>query len=154
MDADEPARLPLGMYPGRLDDKGRLKLPPRYRDYFDRTGSTRIFVTSLDRRTAGIYPIEAWQEVEARLATAESRIASILSFTAHLLGAETEIDSQGRLQFPRELREALQIENATVHMHSGRSHIKVLSEAVYQEMRQERPEAGELLKRLMKDGLV
>ena len=41
---------PNGMYPARVDDKGRLKLPVGFQEYISGLPEKKLFVTSLDRR--------------------------------------------------------------------------------------------------------
>lgn len=60
-----PTEPPRGTYPARLDDRGRLKLPASFQQYFSALPEQKLFVTSLDRRIAEIYPIAAWRENEA-----------------------------------------------------------------------------------------
>ncbi len=50
------------MYPGRVDDKGRLKLPVGFQQYIAGLPEKKLFVTSLDRRIGQIYPIANWRE--------------------------------------------------------------------------------------------
>ena len=56
--------LPRGRYPARLDDKGRCKLPADFVHFFRSLPEQKLFVTSLDRRIAQIYPIALWRENE------------------------------------------------------------------------------------------
>jgi len=130
---------PLGMYPGRLDDRGRVKLPANFLQYFGALGETRFFVTSLDRRIAQIYTIPAWRETEKWLASfrADAKRARNVAFNAADLGAEAEIDSQGRILFSTELRRELGIENQPVRLYAYRTRIEVLSDKIYQERRAE-----------------
>jgi MraZ protein len=53
---------PLGMYPARVDEKGRLKLPADFQQYFADLGERKFFITSLVRRIAQIYPISVWRQ--------------------------------------------------------------------------------------------
>ena len=64
--AQEPAKVepPRGMYPGKLDDRGRVKLPTTFQQYFAAMDEKTLFVTSLDRRIAQIYPISLWRNNE------------------------------------------------------------------------------------------
>ena len=55
---------PRGMYPCRLDEKGRLKLPAEFQHFLNVLPEKKLFVTSLDRRIAQIYPMTAWRENE------------------------------------------------------------------------------------------
>ena len=51
-----------------------------------------------------------------------------VAFNAADLGAETEMDGQGRILFSPELRRELGIENSTVRLFAYRGRIEVLSE--------------------------
>jgi MraZ protein len=130
---------PRGMYPGRLDDKGRVKLPATFQQYFAALREKKLFVTSLDRRIAQIYPMEVWRQNEKFFDTyrEDPSLAKSAAFNAADLGAETEMDGQGRILFSPELRRALGIENQPVHLFAYRGRIEVLSEAVYEERRNE-----------------
>ncbi len=130
---------PLGMYPGRLDDRGRVKLPADFQQYFGALGETRFFVTSLDRRIAQIYTIPAWRENEKFLAgyREDPKAARNIAFNAADLGAEADIDGQGRILFSAELRRELGIENQPVRLYAYRSRIEVLSDKIYQERKSE-----------------
>jgi MraZ protein len=130
---------PRGMYPGRLDDKGRVKLPTSFQQYFNALREKKLFVTSLDRRIAQIYPMEVWRQNEKFFDSyrEDPRVARNVAFNAADLGAETEMDSQGRILFSPELRRELGIENQPVHLFAYRGRIEVLSEKTYAARRAE-----------------
>jgi MraZ protein len=130
---------PRGMYPGRLDDRGRLKLPANFQQYFGALGEKRFFVTSLDRRIAQIYTIPAWKENEKFFAgyREDPKTARNVAFNAADLGAEADIDGQGRILFSAELRRELGIENQPVRLFAYRGRIEVLSEKIYEERKRE-----------------
>jgi len=129
---------PSGMYPARLDDKGRLKLPQPFVRYLDLLPEKTLFVTSLDRTIAQIYPKAVWRQNEAFFEgyRDDPDAAADIAFNAADLGAETEMDGQGRVTFSSELRRALGIENQPVRLFARRGRIEVLSEAVYGERRE------------------
>jgi len=130
---------PRGMYPARLDDKGRVKLPAAFQQYFTALREKTLFVTSLDRRIAQIYPIAVWRENEKFFDTyrEDPRVARNVAFNAADLGAETEMDGQGRILFSPELRRELGIENAPVRLFAYRGRLEVLSEKIYEERKQQ-----------------
>ena len=130
---------PRGMYPARLDDKGRAKLPTSFQQYFAALREKTLFVTSLDRRTAQIYPMAVWRENEKFFDSyrEDSRILRNVAFNAADLGAESEMDAQGRILFPPELRRELGIENQPVRLFAYRGRIEVLSEPIYEERKRE-----------------
>jgi MraZ protein len=132
------------MYPARLDEKGRCKLPVAFQQFFAALDSRKLFVTSLDRRIAKIYPIAVWRDNEKFFEAYREnpRIARNVAFNAADLGAESEMDGQGRILFPPELRRELKMEDAPVRLLAYRGHIEVLTEALYQERRQQAVETA------------
>jgi MraZ protein len=147
---------PRGMYPGRLDDKGRMKVPVDFQQFLSALREKKLFVTSLDRRIAQIYPIAVWRENEKFFETyrEDPRIARNVAFNAADLGAESEMDNQGRILFPPELRRELGIENQSVRLYAYRGRIEVLSEKIYEERKREASQmASEDLAKLEAAGL-
>lgn len=135
----EMVEPPRGMYPARLDDKGRVKLPAAFQQFFAALREKKLFVTSLDRRIAQIYPIEVWRENEKFFDNyrEDPRIARNVAFNAADLGAESEMDAQGRILFSPELRRELGIENQPVKLFAYKGRIEVLSEKLYEERKRE-----------------
>lgn len=130
--------LPRGMFDCRLDDKGRLKLPAPFQHFINSLTEKGLFVTSLDRRIAQIYPIAVWRENEKFFESFRDnpQVAQDVAFNANDLGADADMDSQGRILFNTALREQLDLENQQLHMYAYRGHVKVLTHALYQERRQ------------------
>lgn len=127
------------MYPARLDDKGRAKLPSTFLKYLADLTETRVFVTSLDRHIGQIYPMAVWRENEKFFQTYrdDPKAMRNIIFNAQDLGAEVDIDSQGRILFSPELRRALEIENQPIRLYANRGRIEVLSEKIYEERKRE-----------------
>jgi len=137
--SDAPkTEAPRGMYPGRLDDKGRLKVPSALQRYFESLPEKKLFVTSLDRRTAAIYPIAAWRATEEFFEKycEDPDAAEAISFIANQLGSEVEMDGQGRILFNSDLRRVVGLEGTELHLYSYRGHIEVLTDAIFQEREQ------------------
>ena len=137
---------PRGIYPGRVDEKGRVKLPADFQSYLTSIGATKVFVTSLDERTARIYPLAVWKQVEAKLSSAEGEDADAaedLLFTANDLGGDAELDAQGRILIPPALRRTMGVENQPVHIEFYRAHIRVYSNEVYEARKQRAAEGRE-----------
>jgi len=126
---------PLGVYPGRVDDKGRLKLPVDIKDFLEKKQDEGFFATSFDERIARLYPMSEWKKTEKLLQEPgeDSESAEDLWFTAMDLGGNTVIDGQGRMLLPTELRRALGFENQPVRLEYYRGYINVFSEQVYDE---------------------
>ena len=123
------------MYPARVDDKGRLKLPVGFQQFFAGLLEKKLFVTSFDRRIGQIYPIANWREAKNFLygQKENAKAAGNLAFNAQDLGADSEMDNQGRVLLPPEMRRELGIENQSVRLFHYKGRVEILSEAVYQE---------------------
>lgn len=129
---------PRGIYPARVDEKGRLKLPAAFHQYLNQLGEEKVFITSLDVRTARIYPISVWKQNEDLFEQSadDPEAAEDVAFIANDLGADTEVDGQGRILMPQELRQKLGIENEQVWLVCYKGRINVYSRSVYDERRQ------------------
>ena len=106
-----------GNSPATVDEKGRLKLPTTFKadlEAFARSeggGELRHYLTSLDGRSARLYPMPVWEAIEARLAALPATNPAkrrFLEVTAYY-GSEVEPDAQGRFVIPPILREAAQL---------------------------------------------
>ena len=130
---------PRGMYPSRLDDKGRIKMPAAFQQYFSALPEKKLFVTSLDRRIGRIYPIQAWRENEIFFEKYrdDPKLGRKVAFIAADLGVEAEMDSQGRITFPPEMRRELALEDQTLRLYAYKGHIVVLSEKIYEEQKRD-----------------
>jgi len=127
--------LPRGMYPGRLDEKGRLKVAAPFQRYYEALEEKTLFVTSLDRRTAAVYTLAAWRATELFLEnTDDQESAAVVTFVANELGSEVEMDGQGRILFNAELRRVLKLESTELHLYRVRNHIEVVPHALYEEL--------------------
>ena len=127
--------IPEGMYPSRMDDRGRVKFPVVIQKYLEKFEDKRLYVTSLDRRIAQVYPMAYWKQTKKFMESYKQnpKAAKRTAFNAADLGAVTEMDSQARVLFSPELRRALKMEDQPVHMYAYRGHIKVFTKAVYEE---------------------
>jgi MraZ protein len=152
-----PVEHPRGIYPARVDDKGRLKLPADFHRYLTEIGATKVFVTSFDERIGRIYPIPVWKQVEALLNSAGEGAdeAEDLLFTANDLGGDAELDPQGRLLVPAPLRKVMKAENQPVWLEHQKGHIKVFGAEVYEERKQRASlNRGDKLKAFERKGLL
>lgn len=125
---------PRGRHQAKLDDKGRIKLPVVFQEYLKKFPEQKLFVTSIDRSTAQIYPIAVWRENERLLKEykGDPQTAKDVVFNANDLGADAEMDGQGRILFNTDLRQELDMEGQTLHLYVEKGRIKVLTEPVYQ----------------------
>jgi DNA-binding transcriptional regulator/RsmH inhibitor MraZ len=133
------------MYSGRLDEKGRLKLPVDFHNHFRALQEPKIYVTSLDRKTAALYPLYKWREVENFLDNyhEDPQAALNVAFVAAELGSEAEPDSQGRILFSQELRKELGLEDQPLKLWARNGHVEVLSEAMFKQKQEQSKQSPE-----------
>jgi len=122
------------MYVAKLDDKGRLKLPSDFQQYFTDLKEDKFFITSLDRHIGRIYTVSVWRQNEKFLAGSQgdAKKRRGAAFNAADLGGQSGIDGQGRLLVPAELRRELELEGQQVRLFVYKSHVEMLNEKVYQ----------------------
>ncbi len=141
MEGQEPSsgisrvELPRGRYPARLDDKARLKLPADFIQFFKLLPESKLYLTSLDRRIAQLYPIAEWRVNEKFFDTFQEDpdAADNIAFNAADLGADVEMDAQGRIVVHPDLRRELGMEGQELHLISYKGHVKIMTDAVYKE---------------------
>ncbi|HYO86686.1 MAG TPA: division/cell wall cluster transcriptional repressor MraZ [Dermatophilaceae bacterium] len=93
----------LGTYTPRLDDKGRLILPAKYRDRL----SSGLVITRGQERCLYIFPADEFERFTETMRTAPVTSKAVRDFTrVFLAGACDEVpDKQGRVTIPAVLRE-------------------------------------------------
>ena len=107
-----------GNSPATVDEKGRLKLPSAFKADLEAFakgeggGTSRHYLTSLDGKSARLYPLPVWEAIEARLAQVPGTNPAkrrFLEVTAYY-GSEVEPDAQGRFVISPILREAARLQ--------------------------------------------
>src|SRR5437016_10485829 len=100
-----------GNHPTRVDEKGRLKVPAEFKRVVDEKYGNQFYITSLDGKSALVYPFEEWQRIEeklARLSTFNPTKKKFLNRTNYY-GQTVEMDGQGRVLIPALVRESAEI---------------------------------------------
>jgi MraZ protein len=95
-----------GNHPAKIDEKGRLKLPAAFKQLVDAANVTQFYITSVDGRSAQIWPLPVWEKREALLAESSSMddaVEKYLNLTSYY-GQQVEMDSQARVLLPQILR--------------------------------------------------
>ncbi|HWF10003.1 MAG TPA: hypothetical protein VG297_16155 [Bryobacteraceae bacterium] len=135
---DAAPELPRGRFPGRLDDKARLKLPAAFAQFFNSLPERRLYLTSLDRRIATLYPVAEWRVNEKFFKDyrANPAAAKNILFNSQDLGGDVELDSQGRITVHPDLRRELGMEGTELHLMAARGHVEILTDSLYQERKQ------------------
>ncbi|MFP7695978.1 division/cell wall cluster transcriptional repressor MraZ [Trueperella sp. LYQ143] len=112
----------LGTYEPRLDDKGRLILPAKYRDQLQ----SGLVMTRGQEHCLYVFPMAQFEDIVARLQHAPMTSKEARTYTrVFLSGANDQIpDKQGRITIPVALREYAGLERDLAVIGSG-SHIEV-----------------------------
>ena len=92
----------LGTYTPKLDDKGRLILPARFREALE----AGLVVTRTQERALAVYPKETFEALIAPISAAPSTVKQVRDYQRMLTaGASFEVpDRQGRITIPPILR--------------------------------------------------
>ena len=113
-----------GSHQAKIDEKGRLKLPTSFRSYIDATWKTSIvYLTSDDStgRYVRVYPLPVWEGIELKLLKMPSTDLARRRFQrwTSLYGQEGEVDTQGRVLIPPQLRDPALMQGDVVVLGSG-----------------------------------
>lgn len=102
----------IGQYTNKIDEKGRLAIPTKYRE--ELAGGT-VVTKGLDG-CLFIYTKTEWQKLAERLTTLPLTAANARAFARHMLaGAMTvDVDKQGRVIIPAYLRQFAHIDNSVI----------------------------------------
>jgi len=149
------AEPPHSIAQARVDDKGRLKLPAEFVEYLRKLEVTKVFITTVDLRLARIYPSSVWNtneifcDNEGELHEEAEDIATLAKY----YGGDSDIDSQGRVLMPAELRKELGLESQPVWLDVYHGRINVANKKVHEErMQRARVNLADKLKMLEKKG--
>ena len=102
----------LGEYQHSLDSKGRIIVPSKFREEL---GISFIATKGLDN-CLFLYPMDEWKTIEAKLRALPFTRADVRSFARFFFSgaSELEIDKQGRILLPSNLRDYAMIEKELV----------------------------------------
>lgn len=102
----------MGEYLHTIDGKGRLIMPAKYREAL---GEKFIATKGLDH-CLFVYPPAEWQVLEQKLKTLPFTQPDVRAFVRFFFSGATEceVDKQGRILLPANLREYAQLEKDVV----------------------------------------
>lgn len=102
----------MGEYQHTLDAKGRLIIPAKFREEL---GTGSVMTRGLDN-CLFLFPAEEWRLLEAKLKTLPLTKSDARQFVRFLFSGATEceLDKQGRINVPQNLRDYAHIEKEAV----------------------------------------
>jgi MraZ protein len=94
-----------GRFQHVMDDKGRIAIPLRFREFLREQSDSRLVITNMTSCLVA-YPQEEWRRVEEKVAQLPSVRGDVRSFQRFFISAATECvpDRQGRVLIPPALR--------------------------------------------------
>ena len=107
----------FGTYWPRLDEKGRLILPAKYRDRF----TEGLVVTKGQEYCLYVFTMEEFRQVREKIVAASTGSRQMRAFVrVFLAGASDEVpDKQGRITIPPALREYAGLDRETAVVGTG-----------------------------------
>jgi MraZ protein len=116
-----------------LDAKGRLAIPSRHRDALG-NGASRVVITADPGRCLLVYPLDAWEPIQARLMRLSSFDERTRGLQRLIVGHadDVEIDASGRVLIPPALRQYARLDKHVVLVGQGRK-FELWDEAAWQQ---------------------
>ncbi|HEX5313613.1 MAG TPA: division/cell wall cluster transcriptional repressor MraZ [Gammaproteobacteria bacterium] len=110
-----------GLNQVRLDGKGRLAIPIRYRAELSDVAAGALVATVDRDRCLLLYPRPRWEEIEAKLVELPSLQPEARAVQRMLLGnaTELEMDGHGRVLLPTHLRSYAELDHKVVMIGQG-----------------------------------
>ena len=95
-----------GEYSSKLDEKGRVSVPRRFKVNMEAFGHVRWYMTRGFDRCIALYYQESWDGITSQLNAYPTMDAKALDFRRLFFGgaSETQVDGQGRMTIPQYLR--------------------------------------------------
>ena len=110
-----------GFEQAKIDDKGRLKIPARFREKLIKDYGADVFLTAFREHQLCIYPIRIWEQKEELLGKVPDSLPEKNRFilTANYFGSEKSVDEQGRLPLPQHLRDKVGLDGDVAVIGNG-----------------------------------
>lgn len=122
-----------------VDSKGRLAVPSRHRDRLSsETGSCLVLTLNPMDRSLWLYPLTEWDLIETKLAALSDFDKQGRRTKQMMRGYATDcqLDAQGRILIPQELRDHAQLKKQAVILGQGNK-FEIWDEATWRAQRDE-----------------
>ncbi|MGC8763377.1 MAG: division/cell wall cluster transcriptional repressor MraZ [Acidobacteriota bacterium] len=125
-----------GSAAAKIDEKGRLKIPSKFREPLRQRYGSQVFITSFGSPALKVYPLAEWLRIEKALSEgqyAEDPLVNRFLTTVGRWGDEQEVDAQGRLFIPQHIRKHTRMDGEVVVIGLGTGLLEVWNEEVLNE---------------------
>ena len=137
-----------GHYAYSINEKGRLSIPSKFREFLNDLGSKHLMVTkNIVDRCLLAYPPDAWEKLEKKAEGLSMVKREEAVFKRQLVGsaAECVIDAQGRILIPSVLRDYAGLKKKCLLVGIV-DHIEIWDEDTYNKIMEEALEDSEKLR--------
>ncbi|WP_025270156.1 division/cell wall cluster transcriptional repressor MraZ [Hippea sp. KM1] len=141
-----------GRFEYALDDKGRVKIPPKFKDILKDKHQNSLVLTVFDECIYA-YPYDVWEELERKAVNLPLTNKAARRFKRMFFSSaqDVSIDKQGRILIPSVLREDAAIEKDVVIL-GNLDHIEIWSKQKWDEeskaLRESEEELAEEIEKL------
>ncbi|MBM23343.1 MAG: cell division/cell wall cluster transcriptional repressor MraZ [Gammaproteobacteria bacterium] len=105
-----------------LDNKGRITIPVRYKESLNKLSNNLLICTIDQDHCLLLYPLKFWKNIEKKIMELPTLNANSRRLQRLMVGhaAELEMDSNGRILIPKELREFARLQKQTMLVGQGK----------------------------------
>lgn len=105
-----------GSYTLKMDDRGRIIVPSRYRTILESQFGREVYLTSASNDHILFYPLHIWEIIEQKIAKIQLRTRKVEDFVrvTGYWGTESELDPKGRILIPPDLREKISLKESVL----------------------------------------
>ncbi len=100
----------------KIDDRGRIIVPSRYRTILETQFGREVYLTSANSDHILFYPLHVWEIIEQKIAKIQLRTRKVEDFVrvTGYWGTESELDPKGRILIPPDLREKIKLTDSVL----------------------------------------
>ncbi len=105
-----------GSYTLKIDDRGRIIIPSRYRTILESQFGREVYLTSANDDHILFYPLHIWEIIEQNIGKIQLRTRKVEDFVrvTGYWGTESELDPKGRILIPPDLREKIKLKDSVL----------------------------------------
>src|SRR5512136_2290323 len=135
------ANVLIGSYTARLDARGRIKIPEKFREVIEQVYGKDLFVTSLSDDSIKIYPLGVWLAMTDL--TSEGAVHLRPDVRKFMLrvnrnGSRHELDSKGRVLINQALRDKARLQE-DVEVVGLSNHLEIWNKDALDALLEEKP---------------
>lgn len=123
-----------GSYTLKIDDRGRIIVPSRYRTILETQFGSEVYLTSANDDHILFYPLHIWEIIEQNIGKIQLRTRRVEDFVrvTGYWGTESELDPKGRILIPPDLREKIKLKDSVLII-GQIDHIAIWNSEVFEE---------------------